>query len=164
MRPSTPQSLLSVKAAFRRLVTACGGPESAQHITRCKAAALSRFGGMADEQFAPADVIADLETDCGSPILTSHLAAMQGYRLVLDDAALGRDGQVSFAAVTDIFGHATRIAETVTTALEDGHIDGAEANQIIVAAEQAITRLRALQKRAQTAGSRPHGGEVADER
>jgi len=62
---------------FRRLVEACGGIPAIvdQEATRlCKPSQLYRFCDATSGQFAPMDVIEDLELLCGQPIVTAALA------------------------------------------------------------------------------------------
>lgn len=84
-RPTTQDERFSLKAAFRVLLKMAGGQQSAELITRGKHQTLNRYGNVADENVdchAPIDVIADLERDVGEPVVTKHLAEMNGYMLV----------------------------------------------------------------------------------
>lgn len=72
----------ALKAATRRLLDAAGGLVSASMACRAGKTSLGRFGSVNDEQFMPADVIADLEADIGEPVVTRELARLAGYKLV----------------------------------------------------------------------------------
>ena len=72
----------ALKAATRRLLDAAGGLVSASMACRASKTSLGRFGSINDEQFIPADVIADLEADIGEPVVTRELARLAGHKLV----------------------------------------------------------------------------------
>jgi len=76
---------VALKAATRQLVTAVGGGNEAAKATRVSQQVLSGYGSVGDEhheRFAPADVIADLEAECGQPIVTRKLAELANCLLV----------------------------------------------------------------------------------
>lgn len=76
---------LALKAAFRRLVQTVGGSAEAGRITRVGQQAVDRYGSVNDdhrERFAPLDVIADLEAECGDAVVTRVLAEMSGHVMV----------------------------------------------------------------------------------
>lgn len=75
-------SYLSLKAAFRRLTKAVGGQESAASITRVDFQRIGRYGRTHEAMFAPVDVVADLESDAGEPLVTRAMADLQGYLLI----------------------------------------------------------------------------------
>lgn len=78
-----PESVYSrLKARTRRLVDMCGGVESAATITRGGFQALSKYGRPQEGLFCPIDIVADLETDAGDPVITRELAALSGFVLV----------------------------------------------------------------------------------
>jgi hypothetical protein len=79
---------LMLKAAYRTLLKAAGGPVyAAEHITRTDAARLSRYGNPNEQMFAPMDVIRDLEAHVGEPIVSRVLADLAGFVLVPKKAA-----------------------------------------------------------------------------
>lgn len=73
---------LALKAAFRSLTRACGGPHASAKITRSDAPRLSRYASPEEQMHAPLDVIADLEAEAGAPEVTRVLAGLLGYVLV----------------------------------------------------------------------------------
>lgn len=100
-----------LKAAVRRLVRDLGGQEAAASLTRVDHQRLGRYGRVQEAMQAPIDVIADLETEAGSPAVTRLLAAAQGYVLVprpvtppmpLDAVALGRMANAAGNVIGDI--------------------------------------------------------------
>lgn len=81
-RPLRAADYLTLKAAFRRLVDACGGCESAAAVTRASFQTLSKYGRPQEPVYAPVDVIADLEADAGDPLVSRVLAGLTGHVLV----------------------------------------------------------------------------------
>lgn len=74
---------LAIKAAFRDLVHACGGPKMAAAKTRgCQSRISEAMAAHEIERFPAIDQIADMEAECGIPIVTRHLADMAGYDIV----------------------------------------------------------------------------------
>lgn len=82
----------ALKAGTRRLVDQAGGATSASQITRLDAPRLSRCGALSESMFLAVDVISDLETDTGDPILTRILARQAGFVLVPAPVAGARLG------------------------------------------------------------------------
>lgn len=139
---------LALKSATRRLVKMAGGAESAQHITRVKASALSRFGSTSDEQFIPVDVVADLEADCGSAVVTAALAEILGLSLVAVTDQCANAKTLSAADITAMMKRDADLAHEIIDALADGEMSGTEAESIVGQAERAIGALRSIQKSA----------------
>lgn len=79
---------LVLKAAYRSLLKAAGGPTyAAQEITRTDPARLSRYGNPNEQMFAPIDVIRDLEAHVGEPIVSRVMADLVGFVMVPKRAA-----------------------------------------------------------------------------
>lgn len=154
VRPSSDADRMQLKAAARRAVQLAGGVSSAEHITRVRAPALSKFQSPSDEQFMPADVILDIERDIGSPVVTATLAAMQGYRLVRDDGAEGEGGVPGMAEMARLIKESADVTTALAEALEDGRIDRAEALGIAREVEENVLVLRRLQTLVDKAAAR----------
>lgn len=77
---SSPHTL-RIKEATRRLKNRAKGLETASDFCRVGKTSLGYFGSVNHEQHIPADVIADLETYIGDPLVTRVLAELQGYKL-----------------------------------------------------------------------------------
>jgi hypothetical protein len=130
MRPHGPVTYAGLATATKRLIAELGGLEAAASVTRVRPPQLSDYGSPHVAQYMPADVIADLETVAGRPLLTEALARLQGYALLPlsprgpDDLALhlARIGQ----GVGVLFGR-------VSEALLDGTIDAGERQDILSA-------------------------------
>ena len=87
-RVHSAQAYLSLKAAFRCLVKQAGGQQSAASITRVDHQRIGRYGRVHEDMQAPLDVVADLESDIGEPVVTVILADLSGYILVPKPSAL----------------------------------------------------------------------------
>lgn len=129
IRASTPQQRRSLKAAARLLVSAAGGGESCRHVTRVGPPALSRYQSIEDaDSHMPADVVLDLELDCGVPAVTEFLARAQGFRLVSARRAEG--GGPGAGDVINVMREASELAAELSAALSDGEITRSEALKI----------------------------------
>lgn len=137
----------ALKAATHRLVEMCGGPASAaQGVSRVASkGTLSRYGSTAPEHaetFAPIDVIADLEADCGDPVVGRALAGIAGYVLV----PVGTVG----AKPPDWIGHLGQLLVTEVEVKQrlvgalNGSVTPDQAEQIHAAVLRAMERLGAL--------------------
>ena len=141
-----------LKAATRRLVMMAGGPESAQHVTRVKSAALSRFGSLSDEQFMPIDVVADLEADVGSGVVTQTLAEQVGCNLVhCQSGAAGHGAPLAVENIADLISREAVVAQEIVSAMADGKVTPCEGHRISKAVEDAIAGLRNIQNAASAA-------------
>ena len=75
--------------AWRLLIEQAGGIDAAASCTRVKRSSIAAYGAPGTESFVPADVVLDLETLLGVPLVTRALAAASGFSLV---ALTPRDG------------------------------------------------------------------------
>lgn len=155
-RPTTEQERFSLKAAFRQLLKLAGGQEAAELITRGKHQTLNRYGNPNEPDCqAPVDVIADLEREVGDPVVTKHLAEMNGYFLVKKSvvaadanlvthlSALARESSQTIEAI------AAGIADSVETETELVQMvkEARELREAAAAAELAAqAKLDALHK------------------
>lgn len=156
----------AVKAAFRLLVQEAGGPVAAAKITRVSDTMLSNYGNPNNEDcFAPIDVVADLEAEVGTPIVTCKLADLMGFDLVprngpdkLEIEHIGRHlGDVSSAM--------TETIRSMADAMADGRLTAIEMRRMREAAAAAHTQLSELDRdldlamQGKQAGLRVVGGE-----
>jgi len=99
----------ALKARFAILVKRCGGYVAAAEGCRVGSTQLNNYASMFHDQFAPLDVVADLEEIAGEPLVTAELAFRAGHILVPVDAPgegqlagtmarLGQEVGESFAA------------------------------------------------------------------
>ncbi|UYN98382.1 MAG: hypothetical protein KIT02_10430 [Devosia sp.] len=146
----------AIKAATRKLISHAGGPVAAAAVTRGGHQNIGRYGSAQPddgERFMPADVIADLESECGQPVLTRALAKLGGHLLVPEPdvvksgTALGSITAKALKETSDVF---VALAE----GLGDGRLCAADAARIEAEVEEAIIKLLALrfQVRAEVEG------------
>lgn len=77
-----PRLPLELKAYFRDLVVACGGPKRAAEITGGQASHISEAMAPHNaDRWPRLDHVAMLEADCGQPIVAAALADRSGYGL-----------------------------------------------------------------------------------
>lgn len=141
-----PAFALSLKAAFRRLVEACGGQESAILIPGMpiqRHQAISEYGKVDHAGHARIDVIALMEADCGRPIVTEHLARATNHVLVpLPAVVASRSplGKVTGAAMKETSEVFARLGQF----LDDGVLSSAEGRALDREIDQAVVKLLAL--------------------
>lgn len=132
----------ALKAATRDLVEAAGGGKRVAGKTRTSEVRISDAASIkVMDRFAAIDVIADLEADTETPIVTRCLADLAGFNLVAREIA--RD--------PDMLGHLARIArETgeviagLSASLADGHHSDQEKAALRKEIREAIEHLQAL--------------------
>ncbi|ODT50289.1 phage regulatory CII family protein [Devosia sp. 63-57] len=136
----------ALKAATRQLVTHAGGAVAASAVTRGGHQNIGRYGSAQPddgERFMPADVIADLESECGQPVLTRALAKLSGHLLVPEPSVVK-----SGTALGAITARALKETSDVFVALAEGWGDGrlcaADAARVEGEIEEAIIKLMAL--------------------
>ena len=134
---------LRIKAAFRELVDMVGGQTAAGRISRPGQQWIGRYGSTDPEYatcFPPADVIADLEAQCGQPVVSRELAGLAGYDLVREApetaSILQTFGKVAAAS--------NRTIAQIATDLADGRISEDEAAASRALIRQSIDALEQL--------------------
>lgn len=146
-RRDIPQHHRSLKALTRVLISKCGGLDASAACVRVGRSQLANYHDMHSDQFAPLDVVVELEAVAGEPVMTAELARRAGCLLLpvpdaargllaQDMAQLGREIGETFAAYAAAIG-------------DDGEVDLAEAEKIsreladvIRIATQALGNLR----------------------
>jgi hypothetical protein len=127
-RRDIPERDRGLKALFRALLTRCGGLDASASCVRVGRSQLANYTDMASDQFAPVDVVAELEAVAGEPLVTAELARRAGFLLIpvvadaeghlaQDMAQLGREIGEAFAAYAEAMGN-------------DGRLDAAEADRV----------------------------------
>jgi hypothetical protein len=84
-RKCDPEKRNALKTALKRLVSDLGGLAAAASCTRVGTTLLSDYGNVDNERMTPVDVVLDLEMIGGYPHITSALASLQGYSLVMTE-------------------------------------------------------------------------------
>lgn len=159
VRPTSDADRVKLKRAFHLLVELAGGVSLAENVTRVRAAALSKFGSLSDEQFAPIDVVLDLERSVGSPVVTNLLAEMQGYRTARGPAASGA-GAPGLEDLARLVRESADVTTAFAAAAIDGRFDPHEVREINREIEENIVALRDLQSRIQGAAGSPPASEA----
>lgn len=136
----------ALKAATRQLINAAGGMEAAAAISRGNHQTMSRYGSAHldnVDRYIPIDVLADLESECGQPVLTAALARMSGHLLVPEPSVVH-----SGSALGVITARALKETSEVFVALAEGLGDGKicvdDARKISKEIDEALSKLAAL--------------------
>lgn len=148
--PATDYAAL--KAATRQLLTAAGGGNEGAKVTRVGQQVLSSYGSLGiehAERFAPIDVIADLEAECGEPLVTAKLAELGGHLLVRLPRGDGFDA-VARQTMRSAQEYAELIAG-VMAAKADGRITADEAPRILTDIRELMIELAGLAEAVQAA-------------
>ncbi|WP_173087330.1 phage regulatory CII family protein [Devosia sp. 1635] len=135
-----------LKAATRQLISTSGGPVDAARVTRVDHQGLSRYGSTNEdhaERFMPADVIADIEAECGQPIVTRKLADLAGYLLV-PVPQVARTGTVLGAVTAATLKETSDVFVALGESLGDGTVSQADAERIGREVDEAMAKLAAL--------------------
>lgn len=109
---------LRLKFRTKNLVALCGGLEAAARGTRVGKSLLANCADHREhgspDQWAPIDVVADLEMAAGMPIVTRELARLAGYDLI---PMAGRDGG-ALEPLADHCRHAVLMGRATDAAIE----------------------------------------------
>ena len=119
----------ALKTSTRRLIESLGGFEAAAGFTRVNHVSLHNYvAPQHADTFAPIDVIADLESVDGDPIVTGHLARLRHhYLLPLDPSCEGNEAR----AVADVLRGSAELAASYAEAVADPAITDAERSQLL---------------------------------
>lgn len=132
MRAITHHIATALKDATRRSIKAAGGPESFQHVTRVRQGRLSCYGLTGEDyeaDFIPLDVALEADLEAGSPIITSELARLLGYRMVPAEAE-PRVSSLTHRDVSRLSLEFDDVRRAAAEALEDDHVDHGERRAI----------------------------------
>lgn len=145
-RTLTRSDYLRLKAATRKLISLCGGVEGAAASTRVNKSVLSDYGNPNKDQFAPLDVIADLETVAGKTPVTTLLAEIS-HHVLADVAAADPSPGDALAIIGGISKETSDVVALLAKALADGVIDADERAALakeISEAETVLANLRQI--------------------
>lgn len=134
---------LELKAYFRDLVTACGGPKRAAELVGAQQSHISEaMGAHNPERWPRLDHVALLERECGQPIITAALADRSGYAL----AAVAASETVAspLGRLCEIVKQVRDVECGILSAMQDGQLSAAERRDIRRQAQEAIAALNAL--------------------
>ena len=128
----------ALKTTFRALINRLGGYEAA--AAACERSP-SRLHGYADptalDRFVPVDVLAELESCAGVPLVTAALARASGFMLVRQAAP----GPCGVRAVGEALGAIAPLLGNMAAALLDHHISPAERAQMLPQLEAAASAI-----------------------
>lgn len=129
-----------IKAQTRRLISAAGGLESAEQVTRVKKSVIGDYQNVAaTAMFMPVDIVADLESDTGLPYVTEALVKLAGGYMVrvpsiISEAAFPQQFAIIAKETSDVF-------ERAAHALQDGKVSAEESQKLLFEISEAINAL-----------------------
>ncbi len=133
-----------LKSAVGRLLDLFGCQEAAAEVTRIRRQELSDYANRrnpdCEDRHMPIDVVFDLETEIGDPVVTRELARRQGFLLVhAPDVAAGIGG------IEALTGKALKetgdAVAKIGAAIDDKVIDAGEADTLPREIDEAIVAL-----------------------
>jgi hypothetical protein len=134
---------LELKAFYRDLVMASGGPKRAAGLVGAQPSHISE--AMAPhtlDRWPRLDHVALLEADCGQPIVTAVLADRMGYAL---QAVSGQGAHSSpLLQLSRIVSEVRDVECGILVAMQDGQLSAAERRDVRRQAQEAIAALNAL--------------------
>lgn len=151
MKQASANDLL-LKARFRDLMKACGGPRRCAEMLNHPESHLSAAGAAhVLDRWPRVDHVMVLEADCGAPIVTGFQADVQGFDLAPrgshgNAASAGQHlSRIAKEASDVISGFAAAVADGVVTPREQGALVK-EIHQMIAAGHAALADLQRDQK------------------
>ena len=143
-RPTTEDEQKALKHVTRRCLKAAGGGNGVEALMRVDASKLSDYHSIGNMgSFMPVDVVADLERLVEYPLITEHLAQMQGYRLVPDTSDADQPDMDDVSDLSDAQG---RLLSMLIKAGADGHFSLSETREILPVAEALKLQLDSMIK------------------
>lgn len=134
---------VDLKAHFRDLVTACGGPKRAASLCHTQPIHISEMmAGHVPERWPRVDHVAILEADCGQPIVTTALADRIGY--AIEAVHPDRENISAIGHLYQVTTETHQVVDALIAALGDGQIDEGERRDIRASAHRAIAALQRL--------------------
>lgn len=144
MRHGPAADYLALKALWRDLVAACGGPCRAATITRgCQSRISEAMAPHATDRFPALDQVYDLELECGSPIVTRFMADRHDFDLVPRPGAPARPATLHHHLARLIVETAD-VEAGLATAIADGRLDPSERATLRREIDQAMAQLNRL--------------------
>ncbi len=136
MRPIDRETLWSLKAAIRDLISRAGKLHRSEEITGLSTSHLQRCGDPDADCTLNLPAVILLERDTGKPIVTDLLASLSGYRLVPIDGGptIAAPVPAAFAAAVE---ETSDLMTTTAAALVDRRVSETEARNIAADATDA---------------------------
>lgn len=140
MRNFGAQTYINLKVAFRDLVALAGGVNRAVSVTRgCQSKMSESVSLNMMSRFPAIDQIADLEADCGQPVMTRLLAELAGYSL--SPLVANAKQSTMLQHLSAISRDAGSFGGQLADAIADGKIDAKERQCLIVAVNALMDNL-----------------------
>ena len=135
-----PQVYKRLKAKTRDLIADCGGHERAASMTRVGASALYNYGNVnSDDAYLPADVLMDLEAECGVPHISRVLCEVTGYiPILIKSPQHAHDISISISRIAKEY---SDVFDKTARALRDGKLDPDEAIEVLKEVDDSIVVL-----------------------
>lgn len=147
VRRFSERDYLALKRAPDVAYDLAGGPSLVQHGTRVVVSQLSKYASEQDDHlktFMPIDVAVDVDRAAKSPVITSRMAEMLGFRLVPLDEAVKAEPGLSEGDALQIMDEATELWRMTRAAFADGRIDALEKKTLCLQLHQLIRAAGAI--------------------
>ena len=131
-----PRQGATLKGAFAELLGQFVSVKAAAEFLPLSASQLFRCSDDCETDQPRADVVLTLEGVCGEPVVTTHMARVQGYELmpVLAEQAEPAELAERLAATAEDYG--AFVAEMARALADDGDVDQAEAGPALTKLER----------------------------
>lgn len=146
-----------LKSAQRDLIKQCGGIERSADISSFGKSTVGRWNNGGDPELMPVTAVLLLEAECGTPLVTTVMAELNGRRLA-DPDEFGRGTGNILARYAEAVRQSGELMAVGAQAFADGKVTPAEATQLDRVAsdvERALSEFRQL-----LAGARADGLRV----
>jgi hypothetical protein len=141
-RPTTLAERKEIKTVCSRAIRQVGAANFV-HDTRVSEGQLSKYGALADVDYMPVDVLADLERVIGYPLVSEFLAGLAGYVLTPVDSVADAPNLSDVGLLQETKG---KLITMMIKALLDGHLDPHEKREILPVLDNAIAQLQAFRR------------------
>lgn len=150
MRQISEKQSAALKAVSGRSLGLAGGGAIACHSTRIGEGQLSKCASMNpdnEKAFLPIDVAVELDMLAGSPIITSLMAELQGYRLVPAGSVESEPDVLDLGDALNVANESNDVVRAITEALAGGKVCAADRQSVNREIEEAIRALRTVQSK-----------------
>lgn len=149
LRQLPSRDYLTLKAAFRELVTLCGGVARAATITRgCQSRISEAMSPNHEDRFPALDQIADLEAECGVAAVSRCMASMAGHDMI------ARPEAVAPATINALLSNAvlefSDVTANIVRALANNDLSADERHAATAEIDQAINAMYELRAKVAT--------------
>jgi hypothetical protein len=140
VRTISDVDIRSLKSATEASYTLGGGVTAFPDLTRVNVSTLSKYASFNDdlkESVIPCDVAVEADRRAKSPVITSAMARMLGYRLV-PDSEQPDAGPVTEMDAHRVLSESMDVSRAILDAVLDNRIDALERKKIAAEARQAM--------------------------